>query len=261
MFKKIILTFCLISLVSCDPGDENSGSSNTDFSYFPLVVSNNWDYDVVTGTDTSSESLSVASVSGNEYSLTANPTMPVGFMTRILSGGVLKAESGKLIGNGTIDFGIQGLNNFNVTITNGTLYDQNASADEVLYRTNGSTTQTVQTYDLDINYEVTTVQQAAIAQMTVEGMSYTEVIHSQLIINASITTDISIAGFTQQVPLLTPQDVIVIDNYWAKDIGLIKSENQLDYTLQDFSSFGLALPVPQSAQILTVQSLTGFTLN
>jgi len=73
--------------------------------------------------------------------------------------------------------------------------------------------------------------------MTVEGMSYTEVIHSQLIINASITTDLSIAGFTQQVPLLQSQDVVVIDNYWAKDIGLIKSENQLDYMLEDFFFF------------------------
>lgn len=258
-----MLVFCLISLVSCDSNDDtdSSNGNNTDFSYFPLAIANNWDFDVVTGTDTSSESLSVASVTGNEYSLTANPATPVGFMTRILSGGALKAESGKLIGNGTIDFGFQGLNNFNVTITNGTLYDQNASANTELYSTTGSTTQTVQSFDLDINYEVTTVQQDAIAQMTVEGMSYTEVIHSQLIINASITTDVSIAGFTQQVPLLAPQNVIVIDNYWAKDIGLIKSENQLDYMLEDFSSLGVALPVPQSAQILTVQSLTDFTLN
>jgi hypothetical protein len=263
MFKKTILAFCLISLVSCDPDDDNgnSSSTNTDFSYFPLAVANNWDYDVVTGTDTSSESLTVASVTGNSYTLTANPTTPVGFMTRILSGGALEAVSGKLIGNGTIDFGLQGLNNFNVTITNGTLYDQNASADTELYSTTGSTTQTVQSFDLDINYEVTTVQQAEVAQMTVEGISYTEVIHSQLIINASITTDVSIAGFTQQVPLLAPQDVIVIDNYWAKDIGLIKSENQLDYMLEDFSSLGVTLPVPQSAQILTVQNLTGYTVN
>jgi hypothetical protein len=263
MFKKTILAFCLISLVSCDPDDDNGGSNgnNTDFSYFPLSVANNWDYDVVTGTDTSSESLTVASVTGNSYTLTANPATPVGFMTRILSGGALIAESGKLIGNGTIDFGLQGLNNFNVTITNGTLYDQNASAGTELYSTTGSTTQTIQRFDLDINYEVTTVQQAEVAQMTVEGMSYTEVIHSQLIINASITTDVSIAGFTQQIPLLAPQDVIVIDNYWAKDIGLIKSENQLDYMLEDFSSLGVTLPVPQSAQILTVQSLTGYTVN
>jgi hypothetical protein len=263
MFKKTILALCLISLVSCDPNDDNGGSSgtNTDFSYFPLAVANNWDYDIVTGTDTSSESLSVASVTGNEYTLTANPTTPVGFMTRILSSGALQAVSGKLIGNGTIDFGLQGLNNFTVTITNGTLYDQNASAGTELYSTTGSTAQTVQNFDLDINYEVTTIQQAAVAQMTVEGMSYTEVIHSQLIINASITTDLSIAGFTQQVPLLQSQDVVVIDNYWAKDIGLIKSENQLDYMLEDFSSLGVALPVPQSAQILTVQSLTGYTVN
>jgi hypothetical protein len=31
--------------------------------------------------------------------------------------------------------------------------------------------------------------------------------------------------------------------------------------LEDFSSLGVALPVPQSAQILTVQSLTGYTVN
>ncbi|WP_213523333.1 chorismate synthase [Nonlabens sp.] len=263
MFKNIILLFCVGSLVSCDPGDDNSGSNgaNTDFSYFPLAVTNSWDYDVVTGADSSSENLTVASMTGNEYTLAANPVNAVGFMTRILSGGALKADSGKLIGNGTIDFGLQGLNNFNVIITNGTLYDQNANAGEVLYGTTGSTTQTVQNFDLNINYEVTTVQQAPVSQMTVEGISFTDLLHSQLIITASITTDVSISGFTQQIPLLQSQEVIVIDNYWAKDVGLVKSENQLDYTLEDFSSLGVSLPVPQSAQILTVQSLTGHTLN
>jgi hypothetical protein len=260
MIKKILFAICLISIVSCDSSDDEGSVSNNDFKYLPLTVNNSWDYEITTGTDTSTETLSVDSVSGQEYTCTSNPTAAVGFMTRILTSGNLKAESGKLIGNGTVDFGIQGLDNFNVTITDGTLYDQNANARTVLYSTNGSTTQTVQGFDLDINYEAKTIQQASVSQMTVEGVTYTDVIHSQLIINATITTDITIV-VTQQVPLLNSQDIIVIDNYWSKDIGLIKSNNQIDYTLEDFSSFGIALPVPQSASILTEQNLTSFTVN
>lgn len=259
MIKKVLFALLLVSIISCDSSDDER--TNNNFSYLPLAVNNSWDYEIATGTDTSSETLTVSSVSGNEYTCTSNPTSAVGFMTRILTSGDLKAESGKLIGNGAIDFGIQGLNNFNVTITDGTLYDQNASPRTELYVTNGSTTQTVQTFDLDITYEAKTVQQASVAQMTVEGVTYTDVIHSQLIINVAITTDVTLAGFTQQAPLLAPQDVIVIDNYWARDVGLIKSDNQLDYMLEDFSSFVGSLPVPQSASILTEQNLTGFTVN
>jgi hypothetical protein len=97
--------------------------------------------------------------------------------------------------------------------------------------------------------------------MSVNGTAYTDVIHSQLLITASITTDITIVGFTQEIPLLAPQEVIVIDNYWAKDIGLIKSDSQLDYSLEDFSALGVTLPVPQSASILTEQDLTAYTIN
>lgn len=260
MLNKILYALCLVAFIACDSSDDDANASNTDFNYFPLSVTNTWDFEIATGTDVSNESLTVDTVTGTEFTLIANPTAPTGFMTRILSGGALKAENGKLIGNGNIDFGLQGLSNFNVAIVNGTLYDQNANVNAELFSTTGTTSQTVDVYDLDITYEVRTVQQADVAQMVVEGITYSDIIHSQLIINATITTDVTIASFTQQVPLLDPQDVIVIDNYWSKDIGLIKSDNQLDYELEDFSSFGLTLPVPQSASILTTQNLTTYTV-
>ncbi|MEN8816384.1 MAG: chorismate synthase [Nonlabens sp.] len=260
MIKKILIAICIISIVSCDSSDDEGSRSNNNFNYLPLTVNNNWEYEVKTGTDRSTETLTVSSVTGNEYTCTSNPTTAVGFMTQVLTGGTLRAESGKLIGNGTIDFGLLGLNNFNVAITEGTLYDQNANPRTTLYSTNGTTSQTLQGFDINFNYEAKTVQQANVSQMTVEGVTYTDVIHSQLIINATVTTEINIV-VTQQVPLLNSQDIIVIDNYWAKDIGLIKSDNQLDYMLEDFSSLGLSLPVPQSASILTEQSLTSFTVN
>ncbi|PPK95672.1 hypothetical protein LY01_01264 [Nonlabens xylanidelens] len=262
MFNKILFAFCLIAVISCDSSDDNDGNmTNTDFNYFPLSVTNTWNFEITTGTDTpSNESLTVETVSGTEFTLTSDPTDPAGFMTRILSGGALKDENGTLIGNGNIDFGLQGLSNFNVAIVNGTLYDQNANVNTELFSTTGTTSQTVDVYDLDITYQVRTVQQADVAQMVVEGVTYSDIIHSQLIINATISTDVTIGNFTQQVPLLDPQDVIVVDNYWSKDIGLIKSDNQLDYELRDYSTLGLTLPVPQSASILTTQNLTTYTV-
>jgi hypothetical protein len=257
MIKKLAFAICLISIISCDPSDDDGNNvTNNDFSYLPLSVNNSWDYEIKIGADSSTESLTVSSVSGNEYTLTANPNPPSGIMTGILSSGTLKAASGKLIGNGTVNFGFQGLDNLNLVITDGVMYDQNANSGTELYTTSGTTTQTVQAYDLDINYEVTTVQKANIAQMSVNGTDYTDVIHSQLVINASIGTVIIVP-----ITLLSAQDVIVIDNYWSKDIGLIKSDSQLDYTLEDLSLLGAVLPVPQSASILTEQDLTAYTLN
>jgi hypothetical protein len=257
MIKKIAFTLCLISIISCDPNDDDSNNvSNNNFSYLPLNTNNSWDYDVKIGTDSSVERLSVSSVSGNEYTLTSNPNPPSGIMTGILSSGTLRATSGKLISNGTVDFGLQGLDNLSLEITDGIMYDQNANPNTELYYTSGTSTQTIQAYNLDISYEITTVQLANVGQMNVNGTNYTDVIHSQLIINAAIGTVILVP-----IPLLRAQDVIVIDNYWAKDVGLIKSDTQLDYTLEDLSLLGGVLPVPQSASILTEQDLTAFTIN
>ncbi len=262
MIRKLLLAVCAISLISCDPNDDgDSGRTNNDFQYFPLTINNSWDYDVTTGTNTSSETLTVATVTGSNYTLSSNPATPVGFMSQILTGGDLKAESGKLIGNGVIGFDLQGLNNFNVPITNGVLYDQNASNNEELFSVQGEITQMVSTYDLDFNYTVRTKQLNSISQLTVNGTSYQDIIHSQLIVNLSITTEFTIAGFTQDVPLLEPADVIVVDNYWSKDVGLIRSDYELNYSLEDFSSLGVTLPVPQSANIQSEQTLTAHTIN
>ncbi|MGJ8685043.1 MAG: chorismate synthase [Nonlabens sp.] len=265
MFKKISLAFiAIIALTACstDTDDGGNGGGNN-FSYLPLTTNNSWDYDVVTGTTVTNDNLTVSSVSGSNYTLTANPAVPNGLMTGVLSSGELTAANGQLIGNGTLGFDFQGVGDFSIDIVDGVLYDQNASNGSELYSTSGTFTETIDSYDLDINYVATTVQKANVATMTVPSGTYSNVLHSQLIINVSISTEISIGPITQTINLLQPQnqDVIVVDNYWAQDVGLIKSDNQLDYSLADFSALGVNLPVPQSASVLTTQELTAFTIN
>ncbi len=250
MFKKIAL-ICIasIAVISCTESDD-TGRSNDNFSYLPLATNNTWTYDVATG-----------SVSGSNYTLTANPAVPTGLMTGVLSSGELTAANGQLIGNGTIGFDFQGVGDFSIDIVDGILYDQNANNNEELYTTSGTFTETVDGYDLDINYVVSTKQLADESSITVPAGTFTDLLHSQLIINVNITTDIAIGPISQTITLLDAQDVIVVDNYWAQDVGLVKSDNQLDYMLEDFSSLGVNLPVPQSASVLTTQDLTIYTVN
>ncbi|EAS19192.1 chorismate synthase [Nonlabens mediterrranea] len=261
MLKKFIL-LCVVSvsILSCTESDDTS-RSNDNFSYLPLTVNNSWTYDVATGTDVSSDELTVSSVTGSSYSLISNPAVPAGLMTGVLSSGELTAANGQLIGNGTIGFDFQGVGDFSIDIVDGVLYDQNANNNEELYTTSGTFTETVDGYDLDINYVASTIQLADQSSMTVPAGTFTDLLHSQLVINVSITTDIAIGPISQTITLLAAQDVMVVDNYWAQDVGLVKSDNQLDYMLEDFSALPVSLPVPQSASVLTTQDLTLYTVN
>jgi hypothetical protein len=258
MKVKFLAIALLIIAASCSSDDGNG--ETTDFSYFPLKSNNSWDYNVTTGSDTETDNLVVTQETSSGFQLTATPSTPFGLMTNVLSSGTLNEENGKLIGTGSVDLNLGTTDNIAIDIENAPLYDQNAGNDRELFSSNGTFTQELQGYDLDINYRVSTKQLEDIAEMTVNNVTYENVIHSKLIVNASITSDVTVSGFTTALTFMEAQDVIVVDNFWAKDVGLIQSDNQLEYELEDFSSFGLTLPFPQAASLLSVQTLTGFTL-
>lgn len=247
-----------ISLVACTSED---AAPATDFTYLPLAVTNSWNYNVTTGTQTTTEVLKVASSSGANYTLLSNPTPANGVMTNLLTSGTLSQSNGKLIMNGTFSLANLGVGALDIIITDGVINDQNASSGTITYTTNGTFSQTVNNFPLNVTYTASNVQRADLASMNVNGITYLNVEHTQLIINAKITSPITVAGISQNITLMRAQDIVVIDNYWARDTGLIKSDNQFDYMLEDFSAFGINLPVPQAASILSEQSLTGFVLN
>lgn len=257
-FKNTMIAFMCIVLASCTSDDEAPATS---FSYLPLTVNNSWNYDVTTGNLTTMDMLTVASVNGSRYTLSSNPAPASGVMTNFLTSGELNQDGGKLVLNGSFSLANLGFGNFSVDIVNGIINDQNAQNGRETFTTSGTFSETVQGFTLAINYTAKNIQKADIASMTVNGTTYNNVEHSQLIINANVVSPITVVGITQNITLLRPQDVIVIDNYWARDIGLIKSDNQLDYELEDFSAFGINLPIPQAANILSVQTLTNSVIN
>lgn len=246
-------------VTSCE-GDD-AANAGTNFQYFPLTVANSWDYDVTTASTIVTDVLVVSSSSGASFELDSTPVVANALMTGVLSNGTLTGTGGKLLGTGSLDFSFQGIDDLNVDVENAALYDQNATPNQVLFTTNGSSTQSLQGIDINITYTATTIQKAAVANMMVEGASYNDVIHSQLIINATIGSPITVAGFTTNVSIMESQDVFIVDNYWAKDIGLIKSNSQFSYQLVDLTGLPVTLPIPANSSVLTVQTLTNYNIN
>ncbi len=260
MKKIFLLLVASLLLISCGGDDDDSGNGTANLDYFPLAVNNSWDYDVVTGTVTVNDNLEVTSESNGSYMLTATPDPANGLMTGFLASGELSQDPGRLLIDGSLGFDFQGLAGFSIDVQNAPVYDQNANPNQEIYTTSGTFNETINGLDLIIDYTATNVQLANEASITVPSGTYNDVLHTQLIVNLDISLDLLIS-----VPLLDPenQDVIVVDNYWVENIGLIKSDTQLEYNLRDLSSLpgGINIPLPQSANILTEQELTAFTVN
>ncbi len=262
LLKRAGILFLMVAALlftGCDSDD--SGGTQTDFQYLPLSVNNTWDYNVTTEGSTLNDRLEVVSASANSFQLEATPTVPNAIMTNVLSNGALTTSNGKLMGTGALDFNFLGLENLNINVQNAALYDQNAAVNTTLFTTMGSSTQSLQGFNLEIEYTATTIQQEDVASMAVNGMTYNDVIHSQLIINAKIGSPLTVSGFTTVVSVMPAQDVFIVDNYWAKDVGLIKSDSQFSYQLADLSAFQIPLPFPENNEVLTVQTLTSFSVN
>jgi hypothetical protein len=254
------IAFSLTTLIFISCGDDDEGlppEPITNFEYMPLEQGNNWQYEVETGNMQSLEEMRVERQTGEDYEMESDQQNPEGLMTNVMTGGTLTISDNRLLSSGSFIFDFQGVQDLNIDITDAPLYDQNQRSGTLLYTKPFFVERVIQNFDTDIEYSVSTVQLGDIASLEVNGTNYDNVIHSQLIINARIGT---VLGSTT-VNLLEPQNIIIVDNFWAENVGLIKSDTTFSYQLEDLSGFNIDLMVPQAATILTTQDLLSFTVN
>jgi len=69
-----------------------------------------------------------------------------------------------------------------------------------------------------------------------------------------------IPGSLIEVLILDTQNVLEITNHYAKDIGLVRSEADISYSLEDFSQIGITLPIAGSLNATSVQELDTYVV-
>ena len=269
-----LLLFCLL-LWNCSEDDTSSEDTpNETFTgnFFPLTTNNEWRYEVnntdndTNTTETNEDVLTVESESSNGFTLTANDgTVAYGTMSNILTTGELTRTETTLATNGSLSLPIDGLD-FSIDFNNALLYDTQASLNTELSSQTDSFTQDLQGFPITITYELTSTQLENLNNLSVLNTNYDTVTSANITLRLSVSTTVTVGGFSQTLSLIDMQDVMSVDAFYAKNVGLISADAQIGYTLNANTLTLLELAgieltnLPTSMSVTNTQELTTYTL-
>ncbi|EMY81414.1 hypothetical protein pgond44_06165 [Psychroflexus gondwanensis ACAM 44] len=229
----IFLLFCY----SCASEDEDILLS--DSNYFPLALDNSWTYENTSrensSTITGNETLSISEVNTQNpqrFSFTQTVTNFSGVFTTILSSGEVYKQNGEqtIIFDGEYSvFLSDEFPGFTIPLLDVTLYDAALTQGDVLYTSLGEVEEDINGFPVSLEYEITLAHAGFMENMTVNGQTYSDVYSSKISLNLSASVFIVFSDFT----ILQEQNASTITNYYAKDIGLIKSDVSTDIIFED----------------------------
>ncbi|MAN26565.1 MULTISPECIES: hypothetical protein [Mesonia] len=247
--KYLFYFLVSFAIISCSD-DDNNDAEETISNHFPLTVGNSWTYNNETtyqdGASTNSqETLTVESTSEEQgvtyYKLESDASInEKGFFTGILTAGSLIMADNQLIYNGELSVDLSGfgldLDNLSIPLNNIIVFDAEANSGENLTQINDVITRNVNlpqvgTVPFTIEYNLRTVQNEFLNSYTVNEEEFQDVLSAGIIVNLEIS--VSLSGF--QIPILQSQDAIQMTNYYADNVGLIKSETSINYDFEELN--------------------------
>jgi hypothetical protein len=254
--KKIYLLLSVsIILASCsgDDSSDNPGNGNdvSTADFLPLADGNYWVYDVENSQQQGSDYLYITGdmvSNGHTYKKFTTQNLPFGLFTSAVYNNGIRKEGDKLLLSGNAEFGFSEEFSLDIPITDFVVLKENASANQQLGTTSGSITQQYEGYDLKFDYTLSTTNKQDHASYTVGLQTYTNVKQVETTLNLKVTALANIPNVgIVPVQVMTPQNVVVSNQYYADGIGVVFVTSDINYTLQDFSLISITLPIPQSA--------------
>jgi len=254
-----------VSISDCDQptgyvannNDTDDTTFNTPPTFMALNTGDYWTYDTETTDPQTSavtqgrDSLYVATtatINSLLYTDLDASNTSTAFMTTFLAQNFVRTENSKLHVQGTFDLDLSTLggNTHTININDAVFLDANAMVNAQLYTDSGSITDPVtingQNVVLTINYTIKTIQKESFTTMDVNGVTFDNVLKSNLIISAQIDAQVTILGIPTTLPVAAMQDINVVENYYAQDIGLIQSDNTFNIDLNPTVAGQLGVP-------------------
>ncbi len=252
--------------------------------YFPTNESNIWTYDVdntsianpdINFTDVT-DFLTIESAIGNDFIVNVNNGgNPNGFMNGFMRNGTLTMGQSTLSFSGIMElpeeFGY--FSNQTIMLQNFVLYDLHATdnimIDELIGEFEENLDLNGTAVPVTVEYELKSINIEAMNSFSVNEQSYENVVHTRISLNLNIFASIDLLGGNNPTDysIISNQDVLVIDNYFAQDIGLIKSIAIQGYQLeQQFLDVLALIPnndfnLPETMDVENIQDLDDYQIN
>lgn len=265
-YSLLSLTILTLGLISCGGDDTTTPSSNNSATYFPLSLNSSWSYTNESEDQTSQDNMFVfGTQQENGVQFTNLDTQELnsgGFMVGLLTQNLVRNENGKLIVNGALGgVPVEGFPDISIPLNNAVLFDPNALNGTQLNIITGSFEEIIMDFPIIIEYTSLTTQEQVLPSYTTDTQTYTDVIQSNIVLNLEISTEVQVGGTTLSLPILSSQDVLVVENYYAANIGLVYSKETVDYALEDLSGIpGLEIPLPEQNTSTSTATLTSFEI-
>ncbi len=261
-----LFSLCCLTLLCVGCSDDDAPSTTpedttplTD-SYFALELGNSWQYEVTTDQmTTNQDQLTVATdpLTPAGFSNLDATTPANGFMTTLLATGYLKDELSTLRYTGALAFAIDPSNPIQIDIEDALVYNAEAASGTTLSTVTQSFSQDLDGIPITIDIVASTQQLGLLDNYTSGGFTFEKALQSSLIVNATISAEI----LGVQIPLLPSQDVLIAENTYAINTGLVNSEVSFSYEFVDLSGFGIDLPFPSSESSISTQVIQDFQLS
>jgi hypothetical protein len=241
------ITFLTV-LISCST-DTNADSET---NFMPLSIGNYWKYNVATNGQTMRDSLYISNdttINSKTYKKFKTRNNPSGFFSNSLNKNGLRKEGSTLLLTGTLalDFGVGVPINFSVSEF--VIFNETATNNQQLGSVSGSINQTIGTYPLVIDYTLKSIAIETLPTYSSNGQVYTDVKRVKTILNAKITTTTTVVILGIPTPfvttILSSQDVVVSNQYYAKNIGMVYTNTLINYQLNSLPG-GITLPIPST---------------
>jgi hypothetical protein len=258
--KKILVLLLSLSLVSCavegleDTIDPNENTASTFTDALPLNNGNWWTYDVV-GQTNSRDSLYIfgdETIGAHSYKKFKNRNnLATGFYSASVNNNHVRKEAGKLLltgnlsvlGNITLPTGVD------LSVTDFIIFKESATNGEILSEKTGTIQQNISNIPILIEYRLRSIGGENFPSYTAPNNDvYSDVKSTKIVVSLKITSTQTIAGFPITITILPQQDVVVSTQYLSKNIGIVYTKTNTNFTLDAAIAAQIGLPV-SNAQV------------
>ena len=269
MKKKLVILILGAIAVACSSDDSTNNTviADTDVSngeYLPMSDDNYWKYDVEDESQSGSDSIYISgstTINGKTYKKFQTDEPAIGFYSGTLSGNSVRKEGDRLLATGSATFYLSEGIPLSINLNDFTILNESAANGTVIATVSGTIPYQYEEYTINFNYTLSSIASSHLATYTApDGTVYTDVKPVIIKLNLSAGTFLSGAGITLPITIMNPQDVLVSTRYFAKDIGVVYADTNIQYQLTSSASLGGELPFPSSASIQQKETLVNFSV-
>lgn len=254
-----------ITIISCSSSDDNniSNDSGNATTHFPLSNGNYWVYNVDAEID-GRDSLYVkgdTTINAKTYKKMKTKQLATGFYSNTLRNNAVRINGSLVQLTGAVSFDLGLTDPLSFAVQDFTIMKKNGTQNEVLSTVTGSVNQVVATYPMVFDYTIKSIADGTMTSFTSNGVTYTDIQKTKVIVSLKITTTGTIPGTTipLNVVVLSQQDVVTSTQYYANNIGLVYADSAITYQLNSLPNINL--PIPQSGNQTVKEYLKTYLAN